>query len=137
MLAPLFRRQQSSRPAVARLLCRKDAEGPVAEYPAWLEQPESEWPQQGYTRKPQECLNEVKKSKAAPVPLCSTSAHPDRVSDLKNINDVNRFSTLERLHRVTAWARKWSAIRSGQAAERGDLTTEELQQAQDLWLKAL
>ena len=105
--------------------------------PAWLERPEPEWPQQNHTSEPQECLNEAKKAKPAPVLLSNARAHPDGSCGLTRIIDVSRFSTLKRLHRVTARVLRWKAIRSGQAPERGDLTTPELQQAEDLWLKAL
>ena len=105
--------------------------------PAWLELPEPEWPRQVHDYEPQACMNEEKKSKTAPVLLSSARAQPDGGHRLKNVIDISRFSTLNRLHRVTAWVLRWNAIRTGQAIKGGDLTTEELQQAEGIWLKEI
>ncbi|XP_043203579.1 uncharacterized protein LOC122371370 [Amphibalanus amphitrite] len=104
--------------------------------PAWLELPEEGWPRQDRICEPPECLKEEKKSKTAPV-LVTHQTHPDGSCRLKNVIDVSRFSTLDKLHRVTAWVLRWKAIRPGQTREHGDLTVEELRRAENIWLKEL
>ena len=105
--------------------------------PTGLKLPEAEWPQQDRVCEPRECLDEERKSKITPVLLSNARMHPEETCRLKNVIDIARFSTLDRLHRVTAWVLRWRAICANRTSERGDLTTEELQRAESLWLKEL
>ena len=105
--------------------------------PAWLELPEMEWPRQDLTGEPPACKKEEKRNKTTPVLLSNSRAESSTGHGLKNVIDINRFSTLGKLHRVTAWVLRWNAIRTGPTVEPGELTTEELQNAESIWLKEI
>ena len=105
--------------------------------PAWLELPESEWPRQDHIPEPRECLNEEKKSKATPILMSTVSSSSDAGRQLRDVIDVNKYSSLDKLHRVTAWVLRWNGIRTGQAVQREDLTAEEIRQAENIWLTEL
>lgn len=107
--------------------------------PDWLELPEAEWPQQFRISEPPECQAEERKKKSTvtPVLMSSVQTPSDESGQLRYIIDVNRYSSLNKLHRVTAWVLKWNSIRTGETEGTGCLTTEEIERAEHLWLREL
>ena len=102
--------------------------------PAWLEQPETEWPPIYRVSEPRECLSEVKGT-IAPVMLSRAHARPDGNDGLQNVIDINRFSSLAKLHRVTAWVLRWRGLYTGLTERQENLSPEEIERAEAIWLK--
>ena len=102
------------------------------EGPAWLRQDEDEWPaQRVHEKQPAECKREERKSD--PVANLCTAARPEPRIGL--LLTAENFSSRKRLHRVTAWILRFvDKARKKKTHTEGDLTVEEIDRAEELWI---
>ena len=98
--------------------------------PEWLRLPPSDWPAScGEVQEPAGCEAEEIKHKV--VHALSTEREDTGIGQIMVLEN---YSTLTRLHRVTAWVIRWTMKARGQEDTTGDLTAEELKRAERIWL---
>ncbi|XP_043203715.1 uncharacterized protein LOC122371441 [Amphibalanus amphitrite] len=100
------------------------------EGPSWLREEREEWPpQRAY--EPSECRAEERKSGPV-ITMCSSASQEPGVGSLMS---AENYSSRKRLHRVTAWMLRFLAnTRKTEPSTTGDLTAEELNRAEELWI---
>ena len=97
--------------------------------PEWLRLPPTDWPAScSDDQEPAGCEAEEMKNKLVQALSTETNNGVGQIIVLEN------YSTLTRLHRVTAWIIRWTMKARGQEDTAGDLSVEELQRAERIWL---
>ena len=100
--------------------------------PEWLKKPKEEWPKFEDVSKSQKVVEEERKS-ATLIVQVERQNSPERGIDLE------KFSNLEKLFRVTAWVlRSIQNLRTGKEDEDkqfGELTVHELVESERIWIK--
>lgn len=100
--------------------------------PTWLTRPESEWPNSEVSETPQS--NEERKK------LNVTVASVTRRIGATQVIDVNKFSNIGRLLRVTAWVKRFlhnsKARTKGTERRKGMLCRSELVEAERMWIRS-
>ena len=100
--------------------------------PEWLKKPKEEWPKFEDVSKGQKVLEEKRKS-ATLIVQVERQSSPERVIDLE------KFSNLEKLFRVTAWVMRFIRnLRTGKEDEDkqfGEFTVHELVESERIWIK--
>ena len=102
------------------------------EGPCWLTQGEELWPNCSDFGEKNEALEEKKKS----IVVLGTIELSR--NDLENSIDISRFSSFNRLLRVTAWVLRFVKnikLKQSENRELREITTSEMQEAEDLWIK--
>ena len=102
------------------------------EGPVWLSQGEEFWPKCTFISESVEVLSEKKKSS---VVLTAVESSPE---SLEQVIEISRFNSFTRLVRVTAMVQRFikNCRMKGHANKaRGAITSEEMQTAEDLWIR--
>ncbi|XP_064635803.1 uncharacterized protein LOC135492984 [Lineus longissimus] len=94
--------------------------------PKWLTQPRHTWPLKNIQDKP-----EIAITLAAGVEMANVFQPASQNINISNVIDINRFSSLQKLLRVTALVTR--AFRSG-PINRSMLTAEDVNKAEKLWI---
>ena len=98
--------------------------------PEWLQTRENMWPSlRTETEPPAECLQEIKSSTLTNLTAIEASAAA--------IIDCNKDSSLQRLLRVTAYVKRFVHNISRKERITGPLSTNEIQEAEILWIKEM
>ena len=98
--------------------------------PEWLQTREDMWPShKNETEPPAECLQEIKSSTLTNLTAIEASAAA--------IIDCNKYSSLQRLLRVTAYVKRFVHNISRKERITGPLSTNEIQEAEILWIKEM
>ena len=98
--------------------------------PEWLQTSEDMWPShKNETEPPAECLQEIKSSTLTNLTAIEASAAA--------IIDCNKYSSLQRLRRVTAYVKRFVHNISRKERITGPLSTNEIQEAEVLWIKEM
>ena len=98
--------------------------------PEWLQTREDVWPShKNETEPPAECLQEIKSSTLTNLTAIEASTAA--------IIDCNRYSSLQRLLRVTAYVKQFVHDISQKERITGPLSTNEMQEAELLWIKEM
>ena len=100
--------------------------------PEWLKKPKEEWPKFEDVSKSQKVVEEERKS-ATMIVQVERQSSPERVIDLE------KFSNLEKLFRVTAWVLRFVRnLRTGKEdADKhfGELTVHEVVESERIWIE--
>ena len=98
--------------------------------PEWLRHPPSKWPAScREEQEPAEC--EAEKVKDTQVHATLARRENDGIGQ---IVIAKNYSTLNRLHRVTAWIVRWTRKARGLEDRTGELSSEEIYGAERIWL---
>ena len=98
--------------------------------PEWLQTREDMWPShKNKTEPPAECLQEIKSSTLTNLTAIEASAAA--------IIDCNRYSSLQRVLRVTAYVKQFVHDITWKERITGPLSTNEMQEAEILWIKEM
>ena len=98
--------------------------------PEWLQTREDMWPShKTETEPPAECLQEIKSSTLTNLTAIEACAAA--------IIDCNKYSSLQRLLRVTAYVKRFVHNISRKERIMGPLSTNEIQEAEILWIKEM
>ena len=98
--------------------------------PEWLQTREDMWPShKTETEPPSECLQEIKSSTLTNLTAIEASAAA--------VIDCNKYSSLQRLLRVTAYVKRFVHNISREERITGPLSTNEIQEAEILWIKEM
>ena len=114
--------------------------------PGWLRKPQEFWPKQSDSidelKKLEENEEYVKEIRGSVFTLFATANAGSECITLDNIIEVERFSSLDELLRVTCYVRRFLQIlrsRIAKANDKGEfskeISTEEMANAENLWLR--
>ncbi|XP_035225884.1 uncharacterized protein LOC118198336 [Stegodyphus dumicola] len=92
--------------------------------PSWLKDSEDQWPEQKF-KVETDSQNLERLSTYVQV----------TIPEEENALDITKFSSLEKLLRVTAWVKRFVAKLTKRACEEGPLTVLEIQEAEEYWIK--
>ena len=99
--------------------------------PEWLAKPKEEWPKFEGACKGQELVEEERKSTTMIVQI-------ERQGSVERVIDLDRFSSLERLFRATAWVLRFicnmKAKKEGENTQFGELSVNEIVEAKRVWI---
>ena len=99
--------------------------------PMWLRMHHTQWPARYEDEEvPADCTVEQRKQEVS-VNACSTA---EDVAGIGQLVPLENYSSLRRLHRVTAWVIRWTKKARREEDTAGDLTQEEIRRAGDLWV---
>ena len=100
--------------------------------PAWLADPEDSWPLERPISPTNESQGEEKKTSVL-------IAQTDRIAGLEGVIDINKYSWLRMVLRVTAWLKRFCfnvAKRTKSERKSGTLSLKEFTEAEIDWIKA-
>ena len=102
------------------------------EGPEWLRENEENWPKTLVLEDSKEIKEERKK-------MCVLSVVTEKSEKLSNVMDVERFNSLNKLLRVTAWVRRFvnnlKLKKEKRELKKGSLEVEEIKEAEKMWIQ--
>ena len=111
--------------------------------PTWLVMPKEEWPNLETPVSPtEEVVSEMKvsgkrKENQTVINLMTTASR----ADIKGIISCEKFSSIHRLLRVSVLVQRFvnnlKKSKSGEKKEQGPITTQEIEESENLWLKSV
>ena len=100
--------------------------------PDWLSLPASAWPDALISEpEPAECQEEERAQKVA---VHASTVQEESNPGVGQIMTPEAYSSLTRLHRVTAWVLRWAGNARGGTRVIGDLTADEIEEAERRWI---
>ena len=97
--------------------------------PSWLRESEEKWPRTPLGE-PRDCQTEERKSPPE-ISVCVTLTTTQGIANLLQLED---YSSLRKLHRVTAWIPRISNKLLRRSQQTGEPTSEELSEAERRWI---